>query len=767
MALLDGTGGIAAVIPLVGPPGVSVRGEVGERGATGRDGAAGPPGRVGPPGAGTTRTAVAAGPIPARTNVVDVGDGRCAPADPSNANHAGKLLGFVAGFVAPEGTATIVAIGSIQNASGDFSGGDALFIDDGSTGGPIGGLTNRAPTSGWTQPLGSATTSSDIIYQPGPWGLLSDGTPLVLAAGGTAPQASDAAAAQAVAGQWLDPATAPKAAFTRADITGPALLSSRDRVTGRDIDLRDYAGLDLTNTNSMTSLINRAFADAIREQRELVIPRGVLAIDGPLVGYGGALRFRGHAPRISNFKPGNYPTFQGFGTGTWFHFAHTGRGITVDTAADGMPTADTGFVTGHRFSGFGTFRDQGDPTVSGWAPINADFDISVRNGEAIVDAYTLNTSRFLELYNAGKSQFSLRGQPLIEGIRALYNYDEITGHVVAFWPWWSFHRNVKRYTNLTRIALRTGRADGLMVHKLFDFQGFAAHQVENATPVMATDPVSGQQYVLFPGNTTFDSHIGLIYGDSTCYTLLVQPGCELARLSYGKVIAQTADAGGLETLDDGTTPDPVYVGRQVCPILCLSGFSDISIDNFRSDFAGSSHVNITGDHARVAIRDTLYGGWNRADVLAPGSTPATDFPAFSISTSAPNARIEIGTMRRLNGGSGMRRPMPVLGYGAYLSSQDARTTLVDTNAPDVGFVTTPHITLQGTQSVDTFGRLAPGRQFKVLAVNGYTLNHSDMLKLPGAANIVVRPGDTFEIISDASSNWRVTSYQRANVPVPA
>lgn len=162
-------------------------------------------GEQGPPGPGTSVTSVASVAIPANTNVVDLGGGRCAPANPANAAHRGKLLGLVLAPVAQGGTATIQTYGPIENTSGSFVVNDTLFIA------LNGGLTNvppTAPTYVWRQVVGKSATVSDIVYAPGEASVIQDAaTAIVLPTGGFASKATSAeAVAGAIEGKWIDPA---------------------------------------------------------------------------------------------------------------------------------------------------------------------------------------------------------------------------------------------------------------------------------------------------------------------------------------------------------------------------------------------------------------------------------------------------------------------------------------------------------------------------------------------------------------------------------
>lgn len=450
-------------------------------------------------------------------------------------------------------------------------------------------------------------------------------------------------------------ADVPGVLSVRPSVTSPTVMRIRDRLNAGSVDLREWSGIDYTGANDMTSTVQRAFNDAMREGYELVsrIP-GILTFGSKLVTQTGRpLRFRSTIrPQISLFSTSGFDTKQPTGSACWLHFAHSDTGIQFDRGPDGnLSAAGVDRVFGNSLVGFGTYRDQGDPTSSSWTPVDAGFDVSLRRGGADIDIFTLNSSRLLELLDADKTTFSLRGQPLIEGIRALYNYDVIVGNDVEFWPYWSFHKNVKYFTSLTRVALRTARADGLYIKRLFDFQGFISHKVENA-PQMTN---GGKTYV---GGTSYGVHTNYLYADSTSTAVQVDQGASNSYVSYDRLLYGPPDSGGLET-------DTRFRGRQTSGILVLAPYCDISIGSMSTAFAGASHIYVAGSApgARVGVDQVIYGSWNRADV----SEAPTAFPGFYVDPSASLARIELGFKQQLptQVGSGghvvdMRRAMPLM-----------------------------------------------------------------------------------------------------------
>lgn len=450
----------------------------------------------------------------------------------------------------------------------------------------------------------------------------------------------------------------------RTGIQSPAPATLQDRLDKGSVDLRDYDGLDYSGNNEVTSIIQKAFNDAANGGYELVNRKsGILTLTQKLVNHTGKpLRFRSTIkPQISAFNAADFNTKQAGGNACWLHFAHTDIGIEFNRGPnDTRLPAGVERVFGNALQGFGTYRDQGDPTSSSWAPLDSGFDVSLRNSGADIDIVTLNTSRLLELFNADKTTFNLKGQPLRECVRALYNYDVIVGNDVEMWPYWSFHPNVKYFTSVSRIAVRTARADGLYIKRLFDFQGFISHKIENA-------PEFTSGNTTYVGGTSFGVHFNYLYADSTSTAIQVDTAANNSYVSYDRVLYGPADSGGLE-------PDTRFSGRQTNGVLVQAAYSDVKIGELTTMFAGACHVQITstGEGSRVCIEDVLYGSWNRADL----ASSETNFPAFSVSSNLVNARIEIGTKQQMptQVGSGghvvdMRRPMPLMTTGVSDSAR--------------------------------------------------------------------------------------------------
>jgi len=104
---------------------------------------------------------------------------------------------------------------------------------------------------------------------------------------------------------------------------------------------------------------------------------------------------------------------------------------------------------------------------------------------------------------------------------------------------------------------------------------------------------------------------------------------------------------------------------------------------------------------------------------------------------------------------------------AYRRANDLPVTLVEQTVAsaataDIGTLRARRVTITGTTSITSFGaatnRVVFGRFEGALTLT----HHSTSLILPGGKDISTAAGDCFVAASDASGNWRVLVYTRAN-----
>ncbi|MBB5762178.1 hypothetical protein HNR01_001798 [Methylorubrum rhodesianum] len=183
-------------------PGIGTPGRDGADGADGRDGR---DGRDGSPGQGVIFTRTAGVGIPAWRALVANDDGSVTPADPSNTAHRGRVIGITARGASAGLQASIQNAGDLRGPDGGFAAGTPLFVGAG------GSLTPTAPTSGWSQVVATAVSSSQIVVALGEAEVISsDGTALVVPTGfASAATPDDVAAGEDPSKFVTPPALAP------------------------------------------------------------------------------------------------------------------------------------------------------------------------------------------------------------------------------------------------------------------------------------------------------------------------------------------------------------------------------------------------------------------------------------------------------------------------------------------------------------------------------------------------------------------------------
>lgn len=259
-----------------------------------------------------------------------------------------------------------------------------------------------------------------------------------------------------------DPAGAPKASGKAIDATRTGTTTTKRRNLQEKLQdlphFLDYS-VDPTGGNDSTSEFVKMVADCKAGNfRRIYGTDGTFVLSAPvLVDAPIWIDGAGTQPYTSIVAPNNVR-----GRGTWFHLAHGGIGFDV---------AGT-LLTGAKFSGIGTYRDQPVPGVTTYTPNNHDWDFNT-NGVADIDfedVMLLNATRGIRCLSAGQGRINLRnikGQPLMTGLQIDEAYDVCRIHDVHFWPFWAFNDFVNAYTIANGTGIRTVRNDNPFMSNLF------------------------------------------------------------------------------------------------------------------------------------------------------------------------------------------------------------------------------------------------------------------------------------------------------------
>lgn len=297
---------------------------------------------------------------------------------------------------------------------------------------------------------------------------------------------------------------------------------------------------------------------------------------------------------------------QSIGPGFWFHFAHAGKGIVVQPVGGAGQGQLANY--GNVLTGFGVYRDQPTPSATAgvaYAPCSCDFDVTVTGAEGTVRFDDLNGTKALSLVNAGKTKFSVHGQPLAIGVEALSNYDNLYGDILHFWTYWSNNPNVLSYMRSGTIGLHTGRADALHVHDIFCYDCWKGWDV---------DTFAGAGNGAYPGGTTFLASADRLYGDSTTFPIFFEPGVSTATIEIKEFISQPS------TLAPNSAG--VYMQGSQNTLDITQGFFD---------YSGTSHIASNGANNYIHVNKALVGSWNYGTT----SGAPTNYYAFSGNATSP------------------------------------------------------------------------------------------------------------------------------------
>lgn len=117
----------------------------------------GPPGPAGPPGPSATVSITATESIPAFSAVTSTGK----VANGGNTAFYGKVIGIALVAIANGFSGSVAEAGEVTNPAWTWSAGDLIFINGGV-------LSSVAPSTGWSQAVGTAKSPITIIVDLSP-----------------------------------------------------------------------------------------------------------------------------------------------------------------------------------------------------------------------------------------------------------------------------------------------------------------------------------------------------------------------------------------------------------------------------------------------------------------------------------------------------------------------------------------------------------------------------------------------------------------------
>lgn len=223
-------------------------------------------------------------------------------------------------------------------------------------------------------------------------------------------------------------------------------------------------GLKGDGTTENMSKVYLAVAEAQATGSPLYAPSGRYKFPEAIVSNGPGFTLIGDPPVVKGV--GGTDALKG----TWFHFDHAGRGISIVNAGGNS----AGNFTDTRIQSIGTMRTQPAP-APGWAPTDFDWDIHADGVSDVIlrDVTFWNATRGVVLAGSTVSGpgrlelYGVRGQCFKNGIFVDTAYDVCRLDQIHIWPFWRDDANVHAYTMANLDAIYMNRSDNPMLSNVF------------------------------------------------------------------------------------------------------------------------------------------------------------------------------------------------------------------------------------------------------------------------------------------------------------
>lgn len=396
----------------------------------------------------------------------------------------------------------------------------------------------------------------------------------------------------------------------------PNLTSAASRtlqsVAEERFDLRDMNGLDLSGNNDNSSLVETAFSHAADNGVELYVPPGLIVCDSTIQVDGGVnVTGVSMAPYIG--APADNP-----GKGSVFLFTHSGVGFQVGQANH--------IQSGVTFRGISTRREQPTP-ISGWAPNDHDYDISILNTDVIVDDVMLwNATRGILLDEGAAGRLTigtLRGQVFKTGVKIQKSYDCLFFDLIDFWTFWSNDAFTKAYTLDNLDALHLVKQDGVMGDRLFSI--YARSTVRHSSYL---DGATNMTSIACKINQVYADQFGKagVWFDSTSDSSELTIGSMTSQGETSKLATSANDAilfeGNSNKLKVTTLESQASGG----PVVSINGSGNYAVIGSPTVYnANRAATGLTafyaasGNTLEVLSAPRIFGGLNSGNLYGGGS----------------------------------------------------------------------------------------------------------------------------------------------------
>ena len=204
--------------------------------------------------------------------------------------------------------------------------------------------------------------------------------------------------------------------------------------------------------------------------------------------------------------------------------------------------------------------------------------------------------------------------------------------------------------------------------------------------------------------------------------------------------------------------------------IAASGFSDDIVDATAAgrDFLTAADAAAQRALLGLAALATSGASADITDATAAGralltaATAALQRTALGLATVASSGLASdlTGTIALANGGTGQTTAV-----AAADALSPAGANIAGAATTDLATVTGPVVTITGTgASITSFGTVAAGvrRRITFASAGSAIIHNATTLICPFGASITVSAGDTFELTSLGSGNWKMTGYLPVN-----
>jgi hypothetical protein len=226
---------------------------------------------------------------------------------------------------------------------------------------------------------------------------------------------------------------------------------------------------------------------------------------------------------------------------------------------------------------------------------------------------------------------------------------------------------------------------------------------------------------------------------------------------------------------DGRTPMTGALTLSGDPTLALHAAPKQYVDALTSspwtDLASAATTDlstVTGENIRVTGTVTITS----LGTAASGVTKLLRFAASLTITHNATSLICLGGANIITA-AGDFAEVRSLGSGNWVMTRYERfsglgawTTVASAATVDLGAQTSRNIALSGTTGITSFGSTATPDNvpFNIRSTGAITITHSANLICPGAVNLTLAAGDTFQVVQEATGVWRIIAYSLSALP---